>query len=196
LQAFLPEREAEAVEGDARRPERDRPAGGAGAAGSDRVRWAQAIVISMLRDDPRVVGAHAALCDVEIVIGEARRSLDAVHRYKEAQASGIVALWSWPIGLVVGLVIASLLSSVSTTAILVVIAAAVAGWVLALAPAYGWAVGSMASRIERMAMRAHDARIVALGRAIASGVGLGLLFVGPVLIGSIITVVCDRSGSS
>jgi hypothetical protein len=65
--------------------------------------------------------------DTAILIGCARRSLEAVDRYKEAQALGFGMFIVWPAGLIVGLVVGSLLAGFSVVAVAVVTGPAVAG---------------------------------------------------------------------
>lgn len=187
LQAFLPDDEAAAAEafvasGDASEQ-------GAGADALDKVKWAQAIVISMLRGDDRVLGAHNALAETDVVIGQAQRSLEAVDLYKETQASGIAAIVIWPAGLIVGFVVGTMLAGLSIVAAVTVIALAIAGFALFLAPAYGSLVGGLVSRIDRRAMRAQSGFVVGLGRWAASLVWYVLFFGGPVAIGFGIAVI-------
>lgn len=183
LQAFLPDDEAAAAEAAVRRPE-----------ALDRVRWSQAVVISMLRNDERVIGAHNALADIDIVIGQAQRSLEAVDRYKEAQMSGIAALVYWPAGLLGGLILGTLIAGLSVVAVTSVVLLAVAAWILALGPGFGWAVGSISSRIDRLAMRSDSLAVVRVGRWASTGVWL-ILFLGiPPAMGLAITVGCRWLG--
>lgn len=89
LQAFVPDDEAAAAEGFA--TGNHGPMARLGEAALDRVHHAQAIVIAMLRDEDTAGGAYNALRDMDggIRIGYARRSLEAVDRYKVAQALGL-----------------------------------------------------------------------------------------------------------
>jgi hypothetical protein len=188
LQAFLPDDEAAAAEafmagGDGHVP-------GDGFAALDRVRTGQAIVISMLRNDELVLGAHVALRDMDqdIRIGEARRSLEAVDRYKSEQSNGFAAAGTWPLGLIVGLVVGTLLTSPSLVAIASVVGLAAVGYFGALAIAFGGWVGTMTSRLDRLAMRSDASRAVSAGRWCAEAIGLGLLFGGPGILGFLIAV--------
>ena len=186
LQAFLPDDETAAAEAFVAGS--DGPVSGDGAAALNRVKWAQAMVISMLRDDDRVLGAHNALSETEVVIGQAQRSLEAVDHYKETQASGIAAIVVWPAGLVVGFAVGTLLAGLSVVAAITVFGLAIAGYALFLAPAFGSFVGGLASRLDRLAMRAENGLVVQAGRGAASVVWYVLFFGGPVAIGFFLTV--------
>lgn len=192
LQAFVPDDEVAASEAWVR-PR-------TGAPGYDPwelepIRRAQANVISWLREDDMVLGAYNALADVDVVIGEARRSLEAVDRYKTTQSLGFAAMFYWPIGLLIGLVLGTLMTGLSAVAIVIVIAVASAGYhVLFLAPAFGIAVGTLTSRLDRLAMRADRPVPVLVGRAVTDVVG-AILFLGvPVVIGVVIALVCRHLG--
>jgi hypothetical protein len=185
LQAFIPNEEVAAVEASARQA--DGPAH-APPSDVDPVRRAQAVAISMLRDDDRVLGAYNALADIDVVIGGARRSLEAVDRYKEAQMGGFAALAYWPFGLLVGLVLGTLVGGISIVAIVVVVGVAIAGYALFLAPAFGIAVGTLSSRIDRLAMRANQGVVVSIGRAFATMVGVAVFLGVPVMIGLAIAI--------
>lgn len=194
LQAFLPDEEAAAAEAAVRQPDRMLPEGDPGSAALGRVCWSQAIVISMLRDDERVIGAHNALADIDLVIGQAQRSLEAVDRYKTAQTSGIAALVYWPAGLLGGLILGTLIAGPSVVAVASVVMLAVAGWAVALGPGFGWAVGSISSRIDRLAMRSDSQSVVRVGRWAATAVWL-ILFLGiPPSVGLVITTGCRWLG--
>ena len=194
LQAFLPDDEAVAAEATASRQERTGPGDDAGTAALDRVTWSQALVVSMLRNDERVLGAHNALAEIDIVIGQAQRSLEAVDRYKEAQVSGIAALVYWPLGLMAGLVLGTLIASFSVVATAVVGMLVIAGWTLGLGPRFGWTVGAISSRIDRLAMRADRPAVVRVGRWVATGVWV-VLFLGiPPVTGLVITLGCQWLG--
>jgi hypothetical protein len=194
LQAFLPDAEAGAAEAAVRQREETLPAGDPGSTALGRVRWSQAVVISMLRDDERVIGAHNALADIDIVIGQAQRSLEAVDRYKEAQMSGIAALAYWPAGLLGGLILGTLIAGLSVVAVTSVVLLGAAGWALALGPGFGWAVGSISSRIDRRAMRSDRLPVVRVGRWASTGVWL-ILFLGiPPAVGLVITIGCHQLG--
>lgn len=183
LQAFLPDDEAVAAEAATSRQGRVDPEDDAGSVALDQVSWSQAVVISMLRDDDRVLGAHNALADTHIVIGDAQRSLEAVDHYKEAQASGIAAIVYWPVGLIAGLVLGTVIAGLSVVATAIVGLLAIAGWTLALGPGFGWAVGSISSRIDGLAMRADRVAVVRVGRWAATGVWFVLFFGTPPAVG-------------
>ena len=163
LQAFVADDEVVAAETRSRQAARSALGS---SLGLDPIRWAQANVISMLREDDRVLGAYNAHADIDVVIGEARRSLEAVDRCKETQVSGFAAMVYWPVGLLIGLVVGTLAAGVSVIAIVVVAGIAIAGYGLYLAPAFGIAVGTLSSRIDRLAMRANQRVLVGIGRAL------------------------------
>jgi len=191
LQAFLPDDDAVAAEACATRQEtadRER-----GRAGLERIRWAQAIVISMLRDDDRVLGAHVALEDVDITIGSAAGSLDAVDRYKEAQMGGIGGIVIFPLSLAAGLILGIAVGGFT-------LAAAVIGVMLAaasiyLGPAYGWAVGTMSSRMDRVALRMSNITALRIGRWMVTAFALTAYFGGPAALGLAIALACAWIGA-
>ncbi len=158
------------------------------------IRKAQASVISMLREDDRVLGAYNALADIDVVIGEARRSLEAVDRYKETQVSGFAAMVYWPVGLLIGLVAGTLAAGVSVVAIVVVAGVAIAGYTRYLAPAFGMAVGTLSSRIDRLAMRANQRVLLGVGRVLATLTWLAVFFGVPIAIGLTIVILSRRLG--
>ncbi len=191
LQAFVSDDEVVAAETRSRQA-------GRSAHGSpwdlDPIRWAQASVICMLREEDRVLGAYNALADIDVVIGEARRSLEAVDRYKETQVSGFAAMAYWPVGLLIGLVAGSLAGGVSVVAIVVVAGIGIAGYTLYLAPAFGMAVGTLSSRIDRLAMRANQRILLGIGRALATLSWLAAFFGVPIAIGLAVSIVSRRLG--
>jgi len=186
LQAFLPDDEAAAAESLATQPRQRAVPDGKGEAALDRITWAQAIAISFLRDDARVLGAHNALRDADIVIGNAQRSLEAVDRYKESQMGGIGGLVLFPAVLVVGFAFGSFVVGMTLSAIVIGVALVAAG--IAVGPWFGWQVGALSSRLDRLAMRSDNVVVLRVARWLATAVGLTLYFGGPFSIGLAIAI--------
>ena len=65
---------------------------------------------------------------------------------------------------------------------------------LALAPAFGIMVGTVASRLDRLAMRADRYWLVVAGRWVASWLSFALFVGSPVVIGLAVAIGCHRSG--
>lgn len=189
LQAFLPDEDAAAAEAPASRvaTEAQRQAA------LDQVRWAQAIVISMLRADEKVLGAHVALEGIDITIGSARRSLQAVDRYKQAQALAIPGMVLFPACLLVGLILGGVLFGISLSAVIIVVMLGIGS--IYLGPAYGWRIGELSSDLDQLALRQDRAATVRLGRK-AAGVITSLLFLGgPIVISLAIVWILARVGA-
>lgn len=189
LQAFLPDEDAAAT---------DLPATRIAIvarcqAALDQVRWAQAVVISMLRADEKVLGAHVALEGIDITIGSARRSLQAVDRYKQAQALAIPGIVLFPVCLLIGLILGAVLFGVSLSAIIIVVMLGVGS--VYLGPAYGWRIGALSSDLDQLALRQDRAATVRLGRKLASAITSLLFFGGPIAISLIIVWVLARVGA-
>jgi len=192
LQAFLPDDEASAAESFVSSSSHDRSDDKPGQDALERVTWAQAIAISLLRDDEKVVGSYNALNQIDIVIGEAQASLEVVDRHKESQAIGFAAFVILPISIVVGAAVGSFLwgltlSSVASAAILAALSFLAAPW-------YGWLAGGLSSRLDRRAMRSDHMRVVVIGRSAATVVSFILYFVLPVVFGIGVARVCTALG--
>lgn len=194
LQAFVPDEDAAAVEASLVRPGDDEAIDRRAGEVLVSIRRAQAVAISSLRDDDRVLGAYNALGDIDIVIGRAQRSLGAVDRYKETQTLGITSLATWPAGLAIGGVVGLIVTGVSIMAVIVLALLAVAGWVAALGPLYAYAVGTTGSRLDRLAMRLNWGPAVMVGRFAAQGLETLLFFGGPVVIGFAVVAACRWVG--
>jgi len=190
LQAFLPDADADAAEACASDPalagdER-------GKAALERIRWAQAIVVSMLRDDERVLGSHVALADHDITIGSAQQSLEAVDRYKSAQALGFGGMAVFPVSVGMGGIVGTILVGPTTSGIVACLALALAGVYLGLG--YGWAVGTLASRLDRLAMRSGSTLFMRVGRTIGDLVTPAVFLGGPALAAVLTMVLFARLG--
>jgi len=192
LQVFLPDDEAAAAESFATQPKQPAARDGKGEAALDQVVWAQATAISILRDDERILGAHNALRGIDIVIGAAQRSLEAVDRYKESQMAGMGGLVLFPAGVVVGFAIGSLVVGITLSAILIGVGLIAAG--IFVGPWFGWQVGTLSSRLDRLAMRSDSITALRIGRGLATAVGFTLYFGGPLSIGLAIAVAFERLG--
>lgn len=165
IQAFVPDDEAVLVEARAGGPPDDergvdhragsngRPDQVSAIAVLEEIRLAQAQAISFLREDDRVQGALNALGGSCFAIGQARLSLEAVDRYKDAQTLGLASMVTWPIGLAVGLAAGSIMERPTIAATGAALVLTAAGWMLAIAPAWGSALGSFHSRLRRRAIR-------------------------------------------
>lgn len=192
LQAFLPDDEATAGQGHALGPERAHTDHAAGAEALYRIGWAQALAISFLRDDERVVGAHAALRDADIAIGEGLRALEVVDAHKAAQAVGLASIVLWPASVIVGGAIGVLVAGLTICGLVGIAAFAASG--IALGPVHGSLVGRLSSRLERRAMRSDRMVAVRLGRWLASITGTVATFGVPGVVGLGLAMACARLG--
>ena len=84
LQSFRPDAEASAILAD--------PGSPAGTEMTDRLLTARAALIAWIRDDASITGDRNALRELDVRIGDGRRALDAVNRYRERQAFGMIAM--------------------------------------------------------------------------------------------------------
>ena len=98
------------------------------------------------------------------------------------------------VGLLVGLILGALVSGVSIVAIVIVGGVAIAGYALLLAPAFGIAVGTLSSRIDRLAMRANQRVLLRTGRVLATMTWLVAFLGVPIAIGLAIAIVGRRLG--
>jgi hypothetical protein len=91
-------------------------------------------------------------------------------------------------------IMGTIVAGFSFVAVVAVVGLAIAGYVLLIAPAFGIAVGTIGSRLDRAAMRSNSRTVVATGRTAATAVWFVLLFGGPAVIGFVLTVGCRWLG--
>ena len=97
LQSFRPDDQAALILSDPTTP-----------AGAQALAWlmtARAATIASIRDDPGVLGALNAIGKLDIRIGDGRKALDAVNRYREKQAFGFLAMFGLGAIVVVAVVV-------------------------------------------------------------------------------------------
>jgi hypothetical protein len=151
------------------------------AAAAERLRAARASATAHLRDDLTVVGDMNALGSAdELAIGEGRRALGIVEAYRRSQLSMFMAVVAWPVGMIAGAVAGIVFVRLSIVALVVAGLLAVGRFLIG--PFYGWAVGQIGAAVDNFAMRREHAALVLVGRLLADGVTLGLLFGGPALL--------------
>jgi hypothetical protein len=124
----------------------------------------------LIRDDPSVVGNENALRDLVPVIGDARRALDAVDRYRETQAGAMTMLFLWPVSAGAGVIVGALLMRPT----IAVIALMLAIWLAA--PGIGGAIGALSSRVGQAARASRRYPTVVAGGIAATVISFGLLF--------------------
>jgi hypothetical protein len=175
LQAFVPDDAASAVERQLskRSDGRDTRSDGDSRLATEtleRIRTAQAAAIQWIRDDVSVVGNENALRDLVPVIGDARRALDAVDRYREVQSGAMIMLFVWPVSAGAGVIVGALLMRPT----IVVMALMLATWLAA--PGIGSAIGALSSRVGQAARASRRYPITVAGGVAATVISLGLLF--------------------
>jgi hypothetical protein len=100
--------------------------------------------------------------------------------------AGIGGLVLFPAGLVVGFAIGSFVVGITLSALVVGVGLIAAG--IVVGPWFGWQVGALSSRLDRLAMRSDNVVVLRIGRWIATAVGLTLYFDGPLSIGLAIAI--------
>jgi len=71
---------------------------------------ARAAVITWIRGDPSILGSINALRGLEIRLGDGRLALDAVNRYREHQALGLLAWIVVPVAVIILVVVVLIIS--------------------------------------------------------------------------------------
>jgi hypothetical protein len=152
----------------------------------DALKWRQAAVASMIRDDPNVLGNHNALRDIDVRIGEAARSYDAIRGYRDRQASGFASMLAWPIVTPIGGVIGALVAGWTVVGVGGAVGLGLAGFLFG--PFWGALVGELSRLFGRLARGSKSASAHRAFEAVGGALSLGLLVGGPFVAGFALAV--------
>ena len=97
LQGFRPDDQAELILANPSAPEAMEAVGA--------LMTARAATITWIREDPSVLGSMNAIKDLDLRIGDGRRALDAVNRYREKQAFGFLAIFGLAALVVIAIIV-------------------------------------------------------------------------------------------
>lgn len=140
------------------------------------------VVTSMLRGDINLLGNENALEDLDIRIGEARRSWEAVTRYRDEQAGGIASILIWPVLMSAGGLTAFVIGLGDLFGLVVSVVAGF-GAAAVVAPYWGAGSGRLIGAMERWGLRQSLPAVRSAARFTAAVIWVLLLFVAPFVAG-------------